>query len=235
MTLETINNERVYHDQFNTLAYQNKNVVISGAVVTEDSPQALTVEISEGELFFSGVKQNISAQTSPAFAAPDTINDRIDLLVVNSSGTVSIVSGEALKSPTDPRPPAYDPETYVVLARITFNKTDTIIATSNIKDMRSLNELIPFFTGTKASSMIYNTTAVATSATLILTSNVNRKNMLIYNNSPVDIYIGASGVTVSDGFLLEPQQAYKYEDTDAIYAVHGDSGTKDLRYMEVEE
>ena len=138
--LKTINNDKIYHDQFNALAYQNKNGVLSGCVVTAETVNNLYVEVASGSIFFGDDTTNVIADTVGPFVTPDLTNQRMDLVAVNTSGTLSIISGETLKHPTDPRPPVYDPDTYIILARILFAATDSAIATANIKNMIVLNE-----------------------------------------------------------------------------------------------
>ena len=138
--LKTVNNERIYHDQYNNMAYAKHNGTKDGCEVTASSPNALSVEISAGNVFFTDTFKSVSGQTLSGFVAPDGTNKRMDLVGIDNTGTPKILSGETYKHPTDPRPPEYDPDSYVIIARITFDKNDTVIQTSNIKDMRVLNE-----------------------------------------------------------------------------------------------
>ena len=92
--LKTINNDKIYHDQFNALAYQNKNGVLSGCVVTAETVNNLYVEVASGSIFFGDDTTNVIADTVGPFVTPDLTNQRMDLVAVNTSGTLSIISGE---------------------------------------------------------------------------------------------------------------------------------------------
>jgi len=91
-----------------------------------------------------------------------------------------------------------------------------------------------YYQGALSSTLNYSNINVATSATLIKAANSGRKSMLIFNNSDTVIYVGAAGVTITDGFEIGLNESFYYEDPEAIYGVHGDAGTKDIRYWEVE-
>lgn len=93
---------------------------------------------------------------------------------------------------------------------------------------------------------------VTTSATLVIPASDDRRVLMIQNLSDTDIYIGfAAGVTVADGAnsgIKIPANGGNISMTDlpnrghglsrdindlAIYAVHGGSGTKKLRYIQI--
>lgn len=83
------------------------------------------------------------------------------------------------------------------------------------------------------STLTTSNISVATTATLIKAANTDRLRLLIYNNSDKDVYIGIATVTTSTGFKIASGEAYEYSDTEAIYGIQGDTGTKDIRYLEV--
>lgn len=94
---------------------------------------------------------------------------------------------------------------------------------------------------------------VTTSSTLAIPAKDNRRILMIQNESDTDIYIGfTSGVTVADGANsgiklpanggmvsmpdLPSNERFgnrQVENDGGIYAVHGGSGTKKLRYIEL--
>lgn len=134
--LQIINNQRVYHDAFTAMSNISRRAVKSGCEVTEHSPTPdMSVDISSGSVYFGSLEVAVTG-TNVAIAASDPSNDRMDLVVVNSSGVVSILDGTSTQSPTDPRPPVLDIETYVVLARIYVDDGVTSIVDSKITDLR---------------------------------------------------------------------------------------------------
>lgn len=93
---------------------------------------------------------------------------------------------------------------------------------------------------------------VTTTATLAIPAGTDRRVLMIQNLSDTDIYIGfAAGVTVADGANSGIQipanggnismtdlpsrghGAYRDINDVGIYAVHGGSGTKKLRYIQI--
>jgi hypothetical protein len=84
---------------------------------------------------------------------------------------------------------------------------------------------------------------ITTSATLIAAGG-NRDFLHIYNNSDVIIYIGYDGggaaVTTSLGVPLPPNDTLQLNNdgfrnifNDAVYAIHGGSGNKEVRVQGV--
>lgn len=83
----------------------------------------------------------------------------------------------------------------------------------------------------------YNTVPTGTSATLIIAANPERKGVIVYNYSAVNVFVGPdANVTVSNGIPLLPRANVDWIGLDssyrgAIYAV-ATSGTADVRYWE---
>jgi len=75
-----------------------------------------------------------------------------------------------------------------------------------------------------------NTISVGTSSTLIVASSTGRYQLSIYNASQQNVYLGASGVTTSNGFTLfagETINLKREQTKDAWYGVVG-SGTSNV-------
>jgi len=92
---------------------------------------------------------------------------------------------------------------------------------------------IGYYQELNSATMNYGVVVVATSATVIKAANSLRKVILIKNNSTEDMYIGASGVTTSNGQLLKPDQSIRLYTQDSIYAISTAEAT-DARYLEVQ-
>ena len=129
--------DRVYSPEMNNIAFANTNAVLSGCAVTQSTPQAMTVEVATGQIFFTTEINavDVTAQTE-TIDGNTTNNDRLDLIVINSSGTTSVIKGT---SSILPIPPNYDPTMNIVLALITVGPGTTVINSDNIKDIRVIN------------------------------------------------------------------------------------------------
>lgn len=110
--------------------------VIEGGAVTANGI-GLTVDIAAGIATIAGTDFEFSsAQVTPDAA---TSSPRIDLVVVNAAGTVSVLKGSPVDVSTagGPEwPSAYTPETYVVLARLDIVANLTLITSTQIVDKR---------------------------------------------------------------------------------------------------
>lgn len=80
--------------------------VVSGCAVTAHSPANMTVDVAAGVVRIGGVNVTVSAQASNAISAAHASNPRIDLVCVNTSGTVVVTTGTAAVIPLIPAVPA---------------------------------------------------------------------------------------------------------------------------------
>lgn len=99
-------------------------------------PQATpnnTVRVEPGIISISAnAKIEFAGGNSPAFSVV-TANSRIDLLVINSSGTLEVIQGTQSATPSAPAYPA----TKLAIAEVTINETVTVVINySDIKDVR---------------------------------------------------------------------------------------------------
>lgn len=134
MVLYFDKNTRVYEADLNNLAVMNYQSVRDGCEVVERSPQIMGVRVEAGSVFFNSTVVNVSQQ-DVTISSSDPSYDRIDLIVINSSGVASVITG--IPS-AEPHTPDYDPLAYVVLARVFVDDLSTFIITSKIKDLRIL-------------------------------------------------------------------------------------------------
>jgi hypothetical protein len=97
------------------------------ALVTESTPNAMTVEIAADSGQINGISVNWSAATSGTITAP-SVNPRIDIVVANSDNTITIVTGAEAATPVIPAIAT----TQLALARIDLTTSTTVITNSEI-------------------------------------------------------------------------------------------------------
>lgn len=107
--------------------------VVSGCAVTAQGTPDMTVVVAAGTSMVAGVSATVSAGNVTITAA-DATNPRIDLIVINSSGTKSATAGTAAANPVMPAIPASS----AVLAAVYVPANDTTIASNQITDKRVL-------------------------------------------------------------------------------------------------
>lgn len=107
--------------------------VIHGCVVTGGAD--MTPAVALGLVISNGVPFAVTAG-DVTIGTADATNPRIDLIVVNSSGTKAVRAGTAAASPKPPSRTAND----VVIAAVYVPANDTAIATSQITDLRVLRD-----------------------------------------------------------------------------------------------
>lgn len=137
MSIKFPGDERIklYSSDITSIAYANENAVLTGCGVTEQSPQALGVTVASGKIFFGTDVIDVES-TDLTITANSSGDPRIDLVLVNSSGDVSISQGIPSVLPATPD---FEPDDYIVLARITVANGVSIITNDSIKDLRTLN------------------------------------------------------------------------------------------------
>lgn len=148
------------------------NCVLSGLAVTGGAD--MTPAVAKGAVLSNGVMYAVAA-ADVTITTADSTNPRIDLIVVNSSGTLAVRAGTAAASPKPPARSTND----VVIAAVYVPAGDTAIATSQITDLRMIRDTgICIYRQTTADTV--NTTSTAIEA-------LNRTN---------------SGVTIPSGLFL---------------------------------
>lgn len=97
----------------------------------------MTMLVDAGTIFAGGTVTEVAQQTTPTFTAP-TGNPRIDRVVVSqSNGAISVVTGTPAASPVAPAIPSG----YAPCAQVSLQTSTTAIADSMITDERSLGSL----------------------------------------------------------------------------------------------
>lgn len=149
------------------------NCVLSGLAVTGGAD--MTPAVAKGAVLSNGVLYAVAA-ADVTIGTADATNPRIDLIVVNSSGSLAVRAGTAAAAPKPPARSTND----VVIAAVYVPANDTTIGTSQITDLRVIrgNGPIVIFRQTTADTI--NTTSAA---------------IEILNRA-------GSGVTIPDGLFL---------------------------------
>ncbi len=142
MTLSFLPNEAdaTYSDQaepdsvdFETLLLGHAYTgVVSGCAVTESGTPAQTVDVASGNVVIAGKSIAVSGATGEAITAANATNPRIDLISVNSSGSVVVTDGTAAAQPVAPAIPA----TSVPLAFLYVPANDNTHTDNQINDKR---------------------------------------------------------------------------------------------------
>lgn len=128
-----------------------KNCVLNGCAVTGSA--GMTPSVAKGAVLSDGTLYAIAAATVTITTANAT-NPRIDLIVVTSGGALAVRTGTAAANPKPPARTAND----VILAAVYVPANDTVIATSQITDMRVLRE---------TDIVVYKTTTAVTRNTTL--------------------------------------------------------------------
>lgn len=108
--------------------------VVSGCAVSAHSPANMTVDVAAGTVKIAGTDYAVSEQLSNTIGAASASNPRIDLITVNTSGTVVVVAGTAAAIPLIPAIPA----SRAVLAAVYVQANASSMVAANITDKRVL-------------------------------------------------------------------------------------------------
>jgi microcystin-dependent protein len=113
--------------------------VISGCAVSDKSgTDDMSVDVSAGSTWINNTKVTVSA-TNVVVSAADATYDRYDIVVVNSSGTVSVIAGTA-GSTTYANDYDLEGNNAILLAEIYVQAGVTEITSADITDMRLFEE-----------------------------------------------------------------------------------------------
>lgn len=137
------NNNIVFSNDLNAIIEALKgNAVVSGLATT--APGGMNVLVGAGGAWVNGVSVTKAIPTTIPLNASNPINPRKDIIVMNSSGTISAVSGtvnEAVPSTqtginTYLPQPSSTPTNYILLSEIWIAAGVTAIVSGNITDKR---------------------------------------------------------------------------------------------------
>jgi hypothetical protein len=130
-----------------TSAKLNKS--LAGLAASAQGSPDMTLKVFEGVVRFGKSEVRFTGGDSPAFTAPLSDN-RIDLLVINSAGTLEIIQGTATASPTAPTYPATKfviAEVYLRYGSTSIKNTDDSINGYLYRDARAYTVLMDKFGG----------------------------------------------------------------------------------------
>jgi hypothetical protein len=130
--------------------------VLSGCAVTGGAD--MTPAVAKGAVLSNGVLFPVTAG-DVTIGAADATNPRIDLIVVNSSGTKAVRAGTATANPKPPARSAND----VVIAAVYVPTNDTSIETTKCVDMRMMRTQGPIVIHKVTTARTINTSAAANS------------------------------------------------------------------------
>lgn len=146
---------------------QRIDFVVFGCAVTAQGSPDMTVAVAKGGVISNGTLFAVTAGNATITAA-DATNPRIDLVVVNSSGTKAVRAGTPAAAPKPPVRTAND----VVLAMVYVPANDTTISTNQITDKRIICESQVTLKKTTTAVVFNNTAAIQTYFTITLPSGL---------------------------------------------------------------
>lgn len=132
------------------------DAVLFGCACTAQGTPDMTVAVAKGGVLSNGVMFPVTAG-NVTIGTADATNPRIDLIVVNSSGTKAVRAGTAAAAPKPPARTAND----VVLAVVYVPANDTTISSDQIVDMRVLRDHGPIEIHEQTAGNTVNNTAAA--------------------------------------------------------------------------
>lgn len=146
----------LYAEQLNILlaGINGIDCVLAGCAVTAQGTPDMTVAVAKGSVLTNGVLKPVVAGNATITTANST-NPRLDLVVVNSSGTVAVRAGTAAAAPIPPARTAND----VVIAMVYVPASDTTISSDQIVDMRVIRTGGPITIYRTATKFTQNTLA----------------------------------------------------------------------------
>ena len=214
--------ENVYSADLNNIAYANQNGVLTGCEVTVSTPLAMSVDASSGNVFFGNDEISVIETTGLALSSNTTGFTRLDLIVTNTTGTISVIEGTAAQIPTTPD---YDPDDYIVLGRVKIPTGTTSISVNMIKDLRVLN--VGGAGGSGSGSFGRHVEEFTSQTSVTVTHNLadDEPIVQVYNGS--NIKIEPDSVTIIDVNSLTVTFATA---TSGKIIIHGGNGVNNGMY-----
>lgn len=151
-----------------TAGIAGTDCVLSGCACTPQGTPDMTVAVAKGSVLSNGVLLPVTA-ANVTITTADATNGRIDVIVVNSSGTKAVRAGTAATAPKPPTLTAND----VALAMVYVPANDTAIAANQIVDKRVIASTGPLVIKATTSAVTNNSTnAIRTYASVVLPSGL---------------------------------------------------------------
>lgn len=76
--------------------------VLSGCLVTVNDPEDTDINIASGKVIINGVIVNVAEQLNETLSAADGTNPRYDVICVDTTGVISVITGTPAATPTVP-------------------------------------------------------------------------------------------------------------------------------------
>lgn len=159
--------------------------VLSGCAVTGGAD--MTPAVAKGAVLTNGVLKPVTAG-DVTIGTADATNPRIDLIVVNSSGTKAVRAGTAAANPKPPARSAND----VVLAAVYVPANDTTIGSSQITDLRVMRSQGPITIYKTVAAETTNNTSAAIEALNKANSGVTIPNGLFLSGRTIRVRMGGN-------------------------------------------
>jgi microcystin-dependent protein len=112
--------------------------VLDGCSVTDGGTNDYDVSVASGTITYDGTETSI-ASTTKTLSSSDANDDRYDLVVAGSDGTVDVVTGTASATPSAPPIPA----SHVLLAVVLVQAGASGVTDGDIYDARAVMSNIP--------------------------------------------------------------------------------------------
>jgi len=193
----------------------NPNVFERFCHIVPEQTASMYLRVRAGHVNFGSENYDIVDQKTSVFSAP-VAGSRIDLVYIDTDGTIAIEAGVADASPSAP-----DYDNKLVLAEITLAAAQTTITETSIKDVRSFLSSNPTDVASVMVSYIYGCELVYVSTSRIQisagtinctdgTDHVIRTNAAAINvdlagaaaNTWYDVYAVADGATGFTGEIV---------------------------------
>jgi hypothetical protein len=161
--------------------------VLSGCAVTAQGSPDMTCAVAKGAVLTNGILKPVTAGNVTITTA-DGSNPRIDLVVVNSSGTKAVRAGTPSATPAPPARTAND----VVIAAVYVPASDTTISTDQIVDMRVIQASGPITIFKTVAAETTNTTSSAIEALNKAGSGVTIPSGLFLSGKTLRVRMGGN-------------------------------------------
>lgn len=169
------------------LNYEQKNVLITGGAVTINSGDTSKVDIAAGEAVVNGIACKFQAATSAAISAAAASKHRVDVVVIASDNTISIVTGSEVANTGNPPFPAIA-TSQLSLAAIFVDDTVSVDVTYYIFDLKEDNNFPNYYIKIadtfNQGKYVFNNLIIDETITIDCTSttglyNLQRQNVMI--------------------------------------------------------
>lgn len=161
-----------------------QDCVLSGLACTPQGTPDLTVAVAKGAVLTNGLLKAVAAG-NVTIGAADATNPRIDLIVINSSGTKAVRAGTAAAAPKPPARTAND----VVIGMVYVPANDTTISADQITDLRVMRTRGPICIYKTVAAETTNTTAAAVEVLDKTNSGVSIPNGLFLSGKILRVLI----------------------------------------------